>query len=144
MKRGQLSSGRFFWGCPIIEKSIATLDRAVGHITRPKLQIPFNGYGIMAITGQLILAFLRLSLPVMHKHSSSGYIQGDGFQNQCQHSEKIWIAKHIGFLLPGPYSTGEQWIEQGRQREHRSHCKKPEAVCIVFREDSLQVNREMF
>lgn len=72
-----------FWGCPIIEKSIATQDRALGHIMEPKLQIPFNVYGIMAITRQSILALLPLSLSVIHKHSSSGYIQKDGFKTNA-------------------------------------------------------------
>lgn len=70
-------------------KSIATQDRALGHIMGPKLQILFNVYGIMAITRQSILALLPLSFPVIHKRSSSGYIQKDGFQNKCQHSERI-------------------------------------------------------
>lgn len=106
---------QIFWGCPIIEKSIATQDRALGHIMKPKLQIPFNVYGIMAITRQSILALLPLSLSVIHKHSSSGYIQKDGFQNKCQHSKRIGIAKNMGFLLPGSYSSGEGSIVQGCQ-----------------------------
>lgn len=50
------------WGCLAIEKSIATQDRALGHIMGPKLQIPFNVYGIIAITRQSISALLPLSL----------------------------------------------------------------------------------
>lgn len=84
---GRTHPQKVFWGCPIIEKSITTRDRALGHIMRPKLQIPFNVYGIMAIPGQSILALLRLSFPAIHKHSSSGCIQKDGFQNKRQHSE---------------------------------------------------------
>lgn len=72
---GRTEPWKVFWGCPIIGKSIATHDRALGHIMRPKLQIPFNVYGIMAITRPSILVLLPLSLPVIHKHSSSGYIQ---------------------------------------------------------------------
>lgn len=97
---GRTEPWKVFWGCPIIGKSIATQDRALGHIIGPKLQIPFNVYGIMAITRPSIIVLLPLSLPVLHKHGS-GYIQKDGFQNKCQHSERIWIAKNIGFLLPG-------------------------------------------
>lgn len=76
-------------GCPTIEKSITTQARELGHIMRPKLQIPFNVYGIKAITRQSILALLHLPLPVIHKHSSSGYFQKDGFRNKGQHSEGI-------------------------------------------------------
>lgn len=81
----------------------------------PKLQIPFNVYGILAVTRQSISALLPLSFPVIRKRSSSGCIQKDGFQNKCQHSERIGIAQNIRFLLPGPYSSGEESVVQGHQ-----------------------------
>ena len=61
---GRTEPWKVFWGCSIIGKSIATQDRALGHIMEPKLQIPFSVYGIIAITRPSILVLLPLSLPV--------------------------------------------------------------------------------
>lgn len=102
-----------FLGLSYYWKSITTQDMALSHIMRPKLQIPFKVYGIMAITGQSILTLLRLSFRVIHKHSSSGCIQKDGFQNKRQHSERSQAAKNVGFVVPGLYSSGEGWTVQG-------------------------------
>lgn len=77
------------WDCPTIEKSIVTQDRALGHIMRPKLQIPFRVYGIMAITWQSTLAVSLHSLPIILGYNGSEYMQKDGFQNKCQHPENL-------------------------------------------------------
>lgn len=80
---------------------------------RPKLQIPVNVYGIMAITGQSILALLHLSLPVIHKHSSLDTFRKVGFETNANLQRESGIDKNIGCLSPGPYSSGEGSVGQG-------------------------------
>lgn len=46
----------------------------------PKLQIPFNVYGVMAITRQSILALLPLSLPLYINIVAIGTFRKMGFK----------------------------------------------------------------